>query len=331
MLQECTTDSEELIYRAPSTCSAPPDLLISSREQLIVPDTTPLPAKQPTIKHKEPQARNNQVKMTHEHNNDKSQSVSKRNSTASTGKSTQPPLPQQPQIESQDSNRVRLEEFTCDVSVEDVTKKQPQPIQFSFTLYDLDGHGKITKDDIAGIVSTIYDSIGKSVVVPHYGKKTINVRLTVSPDAAKQTNPTNLQRHNKMSPRRKYRPRAILSDEDEEEEIEDVVSDSTSEHNQVIPKVSNDVTNNITNLNNSKNNVYESINNLKCTTNQLDNLLVTKNNNKNILELCKRCPETPENDELNYTIKQQQKASIIKKKMMRKSRARRQRVRKHLK
>lgn len=65
--------------------------------------------------------------------------------------------------------------------MEDDSKQQP--LQFSFTLYDLDGHGKITKDDIAGIVSTIYESIGKSVVVPHYGSKTINVRLTVSPDS----------------------------------------------------------------------------------------------------------------------------------------------------
>lgn len=37
--------------------------------------------------------------------------------------------------------------------------------------------------DIAGIVYTIYESIGKSVVVPYCGSKTINVRLTVSPDA----------------------------------------------------------------------------------------------------------------------------------------------------
>lgn len=88
--------------------------------------------------------------------------------------------------------------------------KASQPLQFSFTFYDLDGHhhGKITKDvsnklcsykskpnliifftnliiqqDIAGIVYTIYESIGKSVVVPYCGSKTINVRLTVSPDA----------------------------------------------------------------------------------------------------------------------------------------------------
>lgn len=36
--------------------------------------------------------------------------------------------------------------------------------------------------DIAGIVSTIYESIGKSVTVPHYGSKTIQVRLTVVPE-----------------------------------------------------------------------------------------------------------------------------------------------------
>lgn len=37
-------------------------------------------------------------------------------------------------------------EFTCDVSVEG-GGKSTQPLQFSFTFYDLDGHhGKITKD-----------------------------------------------------------------------------------------------------------------------------------------------------------------------------------------
>lgn len=39
--------------------------------------------------------------------------------------------------------------------------------------------------DIAGIVSTIYESIGKSVTVPHYGSKTIQVRLTVVPEDGK--------------------------------------------------------------------------------------------------------------------------------------------------
>uniref|UniRef100_A0A182KAP5 Protein naked cuticle homolog n=1 Tax=Anopheles christyi TaxID=43041 RepID=A0A182KAP5_9DIPT len=105
-------------------------------------------------------------------------------------------------------------EFTCDVSLED--GKKPQPLQFSFTLYDLDGHGKITKDDIAGIVSTIYESIGKSVVVPHYGSKTINVRLTVSPDGkTAATKPTSAAvKKAIITPRRRYRSRKLISDDD---------------------------------------------------------------------------------------------------------------------
>lgn len=54
--------------------------------------------------------------------------------------------------------------------------------EFSFTLYDLDGHGKITKDDIAGLVTTIYDTLGNSIQVPPCGSKTIKVKLTVTPD-----------------------------------------------------------------------------------------------------------------------------------------------------
>lgn len=100
-------------------------------------------------------------------------------------------------------------------------KVKTQPVQFSFTLYDLDGHGKITKDDIAGIVSTIYESLGKSVVVPHYGSKTINVRLTVSPDssqnktAAQSKSASAAEKSKKLvTPRRRYRPRKLMSDDE---------------------------------------------------------------------------------------------------------------------
>ncbi|XP_057326013.1 protein naked cuticle homolog 2 [Microplitis mediator] len=72
-----------------------------------------------------------------------------------------------------------FEEFECDVSVaEDNRRRQ----EFSFTLYDFDGHGKITKDDIAGLVTSIYDTLGTSIEVPPCGSKTIKVKLTVSPD-----------------------------------------------------------------------------------------------------------------------------------------------------
>lgn len=118
--------------------------------------------------------------------------------------------------------------------MEDDSKQQP--LQFSFTLYDLDGHGKITKDDIAGIVSTIYESIGKSVVVPHYGSKTINVRLTVSPDSKARTHNNGHCNNNKKNdevPRRRCRPQKLLSDDDEEE---DNCSDTSGENHQISEK-----------------------------------------------------------------------------------------------
>ncbi|RZC39492.1 uncharacterized protein BDFB_000236, partial [Asbolus verrucosus] len=88
-------------------------------------------------------------------------------------------------------HHLNFEEFSCDVSVENGDNKSGQERQeFSFTLYDFDGHGKITKDDIAGLVTTIYEALGSSVKVPHYGSKTIKVKLTVSPDQRKHVSAT---------------------------------------------------------------------------------------------------------------------------------------------
>ncbi|KAJ3640135.1 hypothetical protein Zmor_003451 [Zophobas morio] len=88
-------------------------------------------------------------------------------------------------------HQLNFEEFSCDVSMEDGESKPGQERQeFSFTLYDFDGHGKITKDDISGLVTTIYEALGSSVKVPHYGSKTIKVKLTVSPDQRKHVSAT---------------------------------------------------------------------------------------------------------------------------------------------
>ncbi|KAL0901488.1 hypothetical protein ABMA27_006733 [Loxostege sticticalis] len=138
------TDTEELVGRAASQCSAPPDLLPSEARALLAPSTPPPRPARP-----------------HE-------------------KTYKPPSPPTP--EHDDKPRLRFEELTCDVELQHSEPSKQQPLQFSFTLYDLDGHGRMTKDDIAGIVSTIYESIGKSVTVPHYGSKTIQVRLTVAPE-----------------------------------------------------------------------------------------------------------------------------------------------------
>ncbi|XP_039965217.1 protein naked cuticle [Bactrocera tryoni] len=237
-VQECTTDSEELMYhqvRASSSCSAPPDLLmVSDRENniplrspvvnLISTATTTTPAAHhhssaavgcssvpkhhhATGQQQQQHAAHRDPHQQHGAKDDGGKQHLKLSSKSAAGKfiNTQQQLAvssqQQQQQQYQDEidgpqqtshqrhsshqhgkeERIRLEEFTCDVSVEG--GKSTQPLQFSFTFYDLDGHhGKITKDDIVGIVYTIYESIGKSVVVPHCGSKTINVRLTVSPE-----------------------------------------------------------------------------------------------------------------------------------------------------
>lgn len=142
------TDTEELVGRAASQCSAPPDLLPSEARALLQPTTPPAPP---------PRSHEPSYKL--------------------------PPSPT-PVAEKNDEKhpRLRFEELTCDVELQHPEPSKQQPLQFSFTLYDLDGHGRMTKDDIAGIVSTIYESIGKSVTVPHYGSKTIQVRLTVVPE-----------------------------------------------------------------------------------------------------------------------------------------------------
>ncbi|GAB0095944.1 Protein naked cuticle [Sergentomyia squamirostris] len=213
VLQESATDSEELIYpmRAPSSCSAPPDLLLTSDREAI---NSGLMASTPN--HHISSTQQQSLKMTNRRES------SPANVTASAAAAVvsgggggshhhkshhqKAPLP----AKSPDDDRVHLEEFHCDVSLEH-QGKIPQPVQFSFTLYDLDGHGKITKDDIAGIVSTIYESLGKSIVVPHYGSKTINVRLTVSPDAKMKT-PT--KKAALINSRRRYRPRKLISDDE---------------------------------------------------------------------------------------------------------------------
>lgn len=112
----------------------------------------------------------------------------------------------------------------------------------------MDGHhGKITKDDIVGIVYTIYESIGKSVVVPHSGSKTINVRLTVSPEGKSKVSKTKkatsssavvLDSTQKSAPlgsnnqaaRRlhRYRPRKLIkSDEEDDDSNSDKERDNT--------------------------------------------------------------------------------------------------------
>ncbi|XP_037968760.2 protein naked cuticle homolog [Plutella xylostella] len=165
------TDTEELMGRAASQCSAPPDLLPSEARALLQPATPP-----PRRAH-----------------------------------------PQTPSPTQEEKPRLRFEELTCDVELQHPQPSKQQPLQFSFTLYDLDGHGRMTKDDIAGIVSTIYESIGKSVTVPHYGSKTIQVRLTVVPEDGS----SRARRARGEARRRRQRAPAEPSDDEQREEQRD--------------------------------------------------------------------------------------------------------------
>ncbi|XP_043491535.1 protein naked cuticle homolog 1-like [Polistes fuscatus] len=57
-----------------------------------------------------------------------------------------PPAPENDERPiSSTTKQLSFEEFECDVSVAEGDRRRQE---FSFTLYDFDGHGKITKDDI---------------------------------------------------------------------------------------------------------------------------------------------------------------------------------------
>ena len=73
--------------------------------------------------------------------------------------------------------------------------------EFSFTLYGVDGHGRISKDDIAGLVKAIYDTLGSKIQAPACGQ--IKVKLTVSPDQRSgppQGTPKTTSSQNRNSP-----------------------------------------------------------------------------------------------------------------------------------
>uniref|UniRef100_A0A1A9ZUB2 Protein naked cuticle homolog n=1 Tax=Glossina pallidipes TaxID=7398 RepID=A0A1A9ZUB2_GLOPL len=269
-VQECTTDSEDLMFhhvRASSSCSAPPDLLlVGERENnlsLLSPavniigntSTIVSPSSMPTAEAQNYLKQHQQLQYTLDGERDvtakclksgNNSCVDKHNIAKQNAQHRQQAIEadglseQTQQVYSLNTShmhhaynhqnsdeRIRLEEFTCDVSVEG--DKSSQPLQFSFTFYDLDGHhGKITKDDIVGIVYTIYESIGKSVVVPHCGSKTFNVRLTVSPEGKPKSSkakkiPSTVPKleHNSMSAIRRhhrYRARKLIRSDDEDDD-----------------------------------------------------------------------------------------------------------------
>lgn len=82
--------------------------------------------------------------------------------------------------ETQD-NRLSIEEFECGVQFESTEKNKQE---WSFTLYDFDGQGKVTKEDLSSLLKALYDAVGSSIKIPSNGTKTLKLRLTVGPDGS---------------------------------------------------------------------------------------------------------------------------------------------------
>uniref|UniRef100_A0A8C4QM34 Protein naked cuticle homolog n=1 Tax=Eptatretus burgeri TaxID=7764 RepID=A0A8C4QM34_EPTBU len=81
------------------------------------------------------------------------------------------------------SARVAFHEVECDISMRDDNRQE-----WTFTLYDFDNSGKITREDIGSLMSTIYEVVDTSVNNNTNNSKTLKVKLTVTPDSKLQTN-----------------------------------------------------------------------------------------------------------------------------------------------
>ncbi|KAJ1073353.1 hypothetical protein K5549_016756, partial [Capra hircus] len=75
--------------------------------------------------------------------------------------------------------QLKFEELQCDVSVEEDSRQE-----WTFTLYDFDNNGKVTREDITSLLHTIYEVVDSSVNHSPTSSKTLRVKLTVAPDGS---------------------------------------------------------------------------------------------------------------------------------------------------
>ncbi|XP_039618811.1 protein naked cuticle homolog 1 [Polypterus senegalus] len=81
--------------------------------------------------------------------------------------------------------QLRFEGLECDMSLEENNRPE-----WTFTLYDFDNNGKVTREDITSLLHTIYEVVGASVNHSPHTSKTLQVKLTVSPDATQKRKST---------------------------------------------------------------------------------------------------------------------------------------------
>lgn len=220
-------------------------------------------------------------------------------------------------LEQLEASRSKYNKISCDVSLEDSFEKS-QPLNFTFTLYDIEGHGIITKEDISSIVSTIYDSIGNTMIAPLHDKKVINVRLTMSPQDIIKGNEHHPKIRRNLSNAHKY------------------MNHHEPEPVNVVPVLKlkndiNDISKNCGNFEGEKNNLYESINNLKGYKPTIEKILSkgikTENvDTKNCLDLNITMEKLQSESFRNDQSKNHLKNNVAKKRHVRKQRNQKQKV-----
>ncbi|XP_060583522.1 protein naked cuticle homolog 2-like isoform X2 [Ruditapes philippinarum] len=88
--------------------------------------------------------------------------------------------------EKEHETTLNIEEFECGVHFGGGENSKQE---WSFTLYDFDGHGKITKEDLVGLLKALYDAIGSSIKIPNNGTKTLKLRLSVGQESSQELVP----------------------------------------------------------------------------------------------------------------------------------------------
>ncbi|BFZ12854.1 hypothetical protein BsWGS_15893 [Bradybaena similaris] len=80
-------------------------------------------------------------------------------------------------------SKLNIEEFECGLQFESCENAKQE---WSVTLYDFDGRGRITKEDLSSLLKALYDAVGSSIRLPPNGAKTLKLRLSVGQDTTSQ-------------------------------------------------------------------------------------------------------------------------------------------------
>ncbi|KAJ6665983.1 hypothetical protein lerEdw1_000887 [Lerista edwardsae] len=113
----------------------------------------------------------------------------------------------EPDARTSSKKQLKFEELQCDVSVEEDNRQE-----WTFTLYDFDNNGRVTREDITSLLHTIYEVVDASVNHSPSSSKTLRVKLTVAPDGS-QKKKSILLNHVDQDGMTSFRRKSVLSTE----------------------------------------------------------------------------------------------------------------------